>query len=1169
MAGNRKGLVHRDEQDERRTENYAPAVPTCVRPAGASSAKTTGSANFEKSSRGESRGHHRGSGREDFYLKRSPQQHKVLGRDRDCFDVHHSGHDREPTEDECDEEDGRRTAEDFSSAGSTTSTNWAGVADVLQNLLAKAVSATSCRKRLKNSKPGRSRGPETRVVDRESSRSGFIFNAMNYDDEDDPESFSPTEHQSVPRNVVGTFPRAVPRRKFVSALQGDHLQDQEEEAEGNGDDRGAFSSTRHDVAQNNINDDRHRHHVEHSQRASPHDLSILSSQYEESDVLFRSATQHEPQMTQHRKNALSLNGYSSSSPCQSITSTPRSCVDKQGAPGGKSGCRTSSSRVSNEQPPRHHAPYEDHFQQQPRSGSSSKHRSGNYRAIVGTPHSEVISTFSEFRAKNAARNSGSCVNNYMLEQGDISSPRSTTRSAAREEFDTDVNIRQRLSFDEHDVVVSPGQQAPAASGSTSRGYAQQQQSQGVEMQEFLQTAGSSRQGHDQEEQRGEQYERMMLNRPQAPTTTSQHHNSFMQHPAQQPHNPHQQSQQPVAARQHQVTFVEVVEDNPSPTLGIVRIDHDYDPVPGNIAHPSSYSYRSVSLMVPGLTFEMCRRGVMSREVERSFYRVLDQLVFQFRVSGITSDCGFMVFFQQKAQQHVRSRSLFHIPVFMSVFAHLPAVACSTPVEAEIAIFTASGRDLLPKLPEIQKVSGLSHVNLNRLVVVSCSRIPGLHEALQYGKPLNPGEVKRGLEQLTEKVLTQHPNVAVFLIECTELPPYSEVIRQATRRNLPVYDAITNADFFMSGALCNSRFGIGTSIGSAAGVDHHGMSSSMIVPTGPPIVRESSYVSSNSNGQQGAGGPPGLTYHHPNARRKYNPASSSEQMYGNTMSNSSAAPAGPSYNPSYGMSSTLNNQQHGTTTGSFPNPHQRTVHSHAVTSFSGNNTSSASIGVDHHHGHGTTFYNNTQESLFNPHQHQQIAHPDRRAVNDCSTPDMVIPEQHLQRAPAHNRPIALTPEIMQNSTTSTCSSRYNNTSNLQSAQGQYHDHVLAPHQTPPANTKSAAVLYSPPTDEFLRRISGSTTNGTLIGQTDMTSAGGYHGKDVDSLATMSTITGGSEDAVSYPSSRGTFDPSVFYGNQQVLAAGANSSTTGGAAGGPPVPTGSCATTSTTAHAAISG
>lgn len=45
-----------------------------------------------------------------------------------------------------------------------------------------------------------------------------------------------------------------------------------------------------------------------------------------------------------------------------------------------------------------------------------------------------------------------------------------------------------------------------------------------------------------------------------------------------------------------------------------------------------------------------------------------------------------------------------------------------------------------------------------------------------------------------------------MFECTELPPYSDAVRHAT--GLPVYDAVTNCDFFVDGFRDNQRFGKG-------------------------------------------------------------------------------------------------------------------------------------------------------------------------------------------------------------------------------------------------------------------------------------------------------------------------------------------------------------------------
>ena len=43
-------------------------------------------------------------------------------------------------------------------------------------------------------------------------------------------------------------------------------------------------------------------------------------------------------------------------------------------------------------------------------------------------------------------------------------------------------------------------------------------------------------------------------------------------------------------------------------LGVIRLDYDYPPIPGDVDSPDSFSYEVVYRTVPGLTFEMAQSG---------------------------------------------------------------------------------------------------------------------------------------------------------------------------------------------------------------------------------------------------------------------------------------------------------------------------------------------------------------------------------------------------------------------------------------------------------------------------------------------------------------------------------------------------------------------------------
>ena len=60
------------------------------------------------------------------------------------------------------------------------------------------------------------------------------------------------------------------------------------------------------------------------------------------------------------------------------------------------------------------------------------------------------------------------------------------------------------------------------------------------------------------------------------------------------------------------------EKSASPSLGIIRLDYDYTPADGDIDCPDSFDYDVYYKVVPGLTFEVCKEGKMTEEVENRF-----------------------------------------------------------------------------------------------------------------------------------------------------------------------------------------------------------------------------------------------------------------------------------------------------------------------------------------------------------------------------------------------------------------------------------------------------------------------------------------------------------------------------------------------------------------------
>ena len=77
------------------------------------------------------------------------------------------------------------------------------------------------------------------------------------------------------------------------------------------------------------------------------------------------------------------------------------------------------------------------------------------------------------------------------------------------------------------------------------------------------------------------------------------------------------------------------------SLGVVRLDYDYPPAPGDIDSPESYAYDVFYRAVPGLSFEMCQNAVpetgtpLPADIMKGFVDAIKYLDQDKNVSGST------------------------------------------------------------------------------------------------------------------------------------------------------------------------------------------------------------------------------------------------------------------------------------------------------------------------------------------------------------------------------------------------------------------------------------------------------------------------------------------------------------------------------------------------------
>tara|TARA_Y100000768_G_scaffold386987_1_gene376832 strand:- start:887 stop:1657 length:771 start_codon:yes stop_codon:yes gene_type:complete len=231
-------------------------------------------------------------------------------------------------------------------------------------------------------------------------------------------------------------------------------------------------------------------------------------------------------------------------------------------------------------------------------------------------------------------------------------------------------------------------------------------------------------------------------------------------------------------------------------IGILRIDYEYPPIAGDVDDERSFDFGVEYEVVEGLTFQNAQQGILSAEIISSFKTAIRKLEKK-NVIGLSGDCGFMMAYQKLVCD------ISKLPVFMSSLLQTPIIAASIEDHETIGILSANSDTLKPNLKKLMTECGVN-VNLEQIYVIGCQEIPGF-DAVAKGEKVNNKLVNKGIEKIIKHSLVGHPNTKAFLMECTELPCYSDTVRYIS--GLPVFDIITLINLFYASSTDNPNFGI--------------------------------------------------------------------------------------------------------------------------------------------------------------------------------------------------------------------------------------------------------------------------------------------------------------------------------------------------------------------------
>ncbi len=155
------------------------------------------------------------------------------------------------------------------------------------------------------------------------------------------------------------------------------------------------------------------------------------------------------------------------------------------------------------------------------------------------------------------------------------------------------------------------------------------------------------------------------------------------------------------------------------------------------------------------------------------------------IKAITTSCGFNAIFQKELTDAV------NIPVFTSSLMQIPMVQNMIGTKQNVGVITA-------------KKSALSKEHLENAGVLNHNRtrIQGLETSLEWNKIFTSPQEDIDIDKIETEIIARansmvkNSNIGAFVLECTDLPPFSNAIRKATGR--PVFDFVTLTNFSYRG-----------------------------------------------------------------------------------------------------------------------------------------------------------------------------------------------------------------------------------------------------------------------------------------------------------------------------------------------------------------------------------
>jgi len=221
-------------------------------------------------------------------------------------------------------------------------------------------------------------------------------------------------------------------------------------------------------------------------------------------------------------------------------------------------------------------------------------------------------------------------------------------------------------------------------------------------------------------------------------------------------------------------------------LGVIMLDTQFPRIKGDIGNPDTFDFKVIYECVAGATAK--------RVVQQSDPALLQPFIAaakkleQRGVKMIATSCGFLAMFQNELNAAVS------VPVLSSSLLQLHSAKIMISDKQRVGIMTVSADSLSEKHFSALGASYQEHP------------IIGLNPDSEFASVFLNNKLSLDQQQCTQEMVAcakqfvqQHPDIGAIVLECTNMPPYAQALREAT--NLPIFDVVTMLNYAKASLAC--------------------------------------------------------------------------------------------------------------------------------------------------------------------------------------------------------------------------------------------------------------------------------------------------------------------------------------------------------------------------------